>query len=1125
MYSVCQDGACLCKSPTDGNGEKPAPTCLAPEECSLPDCTGEGKTVACEEGTCTCKTDTALACLAPEECSLPDCIGEGKIVSCEKGLCTCKTAGNEDDNSLTCSAPEECSLPDCTGEGKTVTCEDGTCTCKTTDTSEGPTKVPPTPTFVPTQIVQEDGATVSVIIIHGGPITSPITITSAPEPTIDVAGDEFHSSVSSISSRVVIDILPQASAWADAPDPAKATEAVQSIEGLIPIIGEIAGGLPDGQRIFDCPQLSAPVKRQDANDLVLQLQKTNCKLLEILGALEQGQTSSDPAVVGPAQQQVHGDGTEIVADLEGLDGILGDGDDSSSQTCTAVEECKLPNCTGDGKTVACEEGKCTCTDQDDNVPDTCSADADCASLSDCEGDGKTKVCEDGDCICKTEDEDVVTTTMTALPPGASLQTITDQITANTVTTTTSEGSSDPTIVPIIVVLGKPPVICWGCVPLPAKIQIKVPEFCVNILGFKIGNCPSNDNEDNNQEDNNQEEDDDEEEEECDVLTVTCTQPCFVHEANPQSTITCQTASESIPCQTPKPAECTPTSTTTTTTTEATPAITGSCSSESCGGGSCDISKRGAVSQSQKREPLAKRAHPPPFDSPILVDNFADFDNRDEQGKASWFMYARQLIDQFSARNGEDEDGNAPTSRMWDLDGLDRPFITGAGPSWGCTTIMVYSKLGIYLAHLWEEEDIGDPDGFEAAKEFIREGMPNGNPDLYQPSLLEAAQRYFPGDSWVKAVVFTPKTDSIRIRRDGSVMETPGGGRSLTNPWYKVQVDDLMSLILEYVPHATVAPLPYNLISNQQGLAGELGQQENTLAVLQYLPGRSLQGDGGCEAFRSIRIIHPLRQVWGPTTWRQGPLVLNQNNKRADASCPASAAAPAADEEIYDENGEPLDPSAIGNGDGDSNSTTPDPKTCATAEDCSSPNCSGGGVSSFCEGGVCVCKTPTPPPPRTKCSSDNECSSPNCSGAMVVSKCEEGFCVCNSPDDPSACSTADTCTYLECEDSEERACNDGKCECQAKTCSDADACGFLSCDDDKEKACESSKCVCKTKAPPYASGTCNTHIREYGGKDGFSTSIVVYDGAGTEIARYGEVNTKHNVSAALIEQRPLSLDTD
>lgn len=382
----------------------PRQACTTDLECSTPNCAGGSRFSVCQDGACQCKSPTdgkgdnpPALCSAAAECSLPDCVGDGKTVVCEGGAFICKIADSND------PPPQAC----------VVVCEEGSCTCKTTD--DRPPEIPPTPTFVPTQITKEDGAVVSVVIIHGGPITAPITLTSALEPTIDVAGNAFHSSVSSISAQVVTGILPLATAWADAPDPAKATAAVQIIEGLIPMLGEIAGGLPHGQRIFDCPELFAPAKRQDANELVLQLQKINCELLGILGALEQGQTLTDPAVVGSAQQEVHNGGNKIGPDLNSLAGILGNDSDPPTQACTAVAECNLPDCIGDDKAIACEEGTYTCTDQDGNpIPETCSADTECTSLPDCEGDGKTKVCQEGECVCKTADEAVVTTTLTAL---------------------------------------------------------------------------------------------------------------------------------------------------------------------------------------------------------------------------------------------------------------------------------------------------------------------------------------------------------------------------------------------------------------------------------------------------------------------------------------------------------------------------------------------------------------------------------------------------------------------------------------------------------------------------------------------------------------------------------------
>ncbi|KAB5558034.1 hypothetical protein GE09DRAFT_1237235 [Coniochaeta sp. 2T2.1] len=88
-------------------------------------------------------------------------------------------------------------------------------------------------------------------------------------------------------------------------------------------------------------------------------------------------------------------------------------------------------------------------------------------------------------------ETQITSTITALPAGASLQTLTGGFTEDTIITTTSPGGHSPTVVPVIVPRIGPPVICWGCIPFwPINIVINIPEikFCIVILGIKIGFC-------------------------------------------------------------------------------------------------------------------------------------------------------------------------------------------------------------------------------------------------------------------------------------------------------------------------------------------------------------------------------------------------------------------------------------------------------------------------------------------------------------------------------------------------------------------------------------------------------------------------------------------------------------
>ncbi|OIW23745.1 hypothetical protein CONLIGDRAFT_673949 [Coniochaeta ligniaria NRRL 30616] len=90
-------------------------------------------------------------------------------------------------------------------------------------------------------------------------------------------------------------------------------------------------------------------------------------------------------------------------------------------------------------------------------------------------------------------ERLIPTTMRTLPPWARIETLTGGFTECTVITTTSPGATSPTIVPVIVPVGGPPLIYWGCVPFwPNNLEIRFPQFCIDILCFKIGICPRGD---------------------------------------------------------------------------------------------------------------------------------------------------------------------------------------------------------------------------------------------------------------------------------------------------------------------------------------------------------------------------------------------------------------------------------------------------------------------------------------------------------------------------------------------------------------------------------------------------------------------------------------------------------
>ncbi|TQN65794.1 hypothetical protein CSHISOI_09620, partial [Colletotrichum shisoi] len=120
-------------------------------------------------------------------------------------------------------------------------------------------------------------------------------------------------------------------------------------------------------------------------------------------------------------------------------------------------------------------------------------------------------------------------------------------------TTTSPGGSDPTIVPIIFPFTGPPLICFGCFKgFPPNIAIKlpVPQFCIRLLGLRIGNCPTDDKKgdkdggkddgkDDDKEDDKDEDDDDKKSSKASSATsTTTTSSCTVTVTATHQTVFC-----------------------------------------------------------------------------------------------------------------------------------------------------------------------------------------------------------------------------------------------------------------------------------------------------------------------------------------------------------------------------------------------------------------------------------------------------------------------------------------------------------------------------------------------------------------------------------------------------------
>lgn len=271
-------------------------------------------------------------------------------------------------------------------------------------------------TIAYTQTINEDGTTGTLAVIQGGAVTAPITLPSAPQNTLDLSGDIVSSSVFSIASTWRDNLLPLASSWAQTPEPAKATAAIQAIDNLLPQIGSLANNLPNGIVIFDCPGGNAE------GELVDQLQAVNCEGLSLLSELEKGQTTTDPIALKPITDAVLADANKIATEL---DGIAGKSEDSG-------------NIIGSSTTFRSTSGTYTSTSVVGLEP---------TPTSTAPVQPTTQLLES-----------LLSTTITSLPVGAFIQTLTGGFTEGTIITTTYSGSNDPTVIPVVVPIGGPPQI-------------------------------------------------------------------------------------------------------------------------------------------------------------------------------------------------------------------------------------------------------------------------------------------------------------------------------------------------------------------------------------------------------------------------------------------------------------------------------------------------------------------------------------------------------------------------------------------------------------------------------------------------------------------------------------------
>jgi len=522
------------------------------------------------------------------------------------------------------------------------------------DTSLLPSQA--TVVYIPTV---QDGVSKTLAVIKGGPITSFVTLPDPAPTKLDPTGDIVQSSISAISQDMA-GALPLVSSWVQAPDPPKATAAIQTVEVVIPKVVGLINGLPGGEAGLQCPaqnaKRAAPFLRRDAaSELLDKLRKLACDALGLLDGLQAGQGTQDPA--DPAVSGVLADSSGVNSDLAGIVATVTGG----SPPTTSSIEVVPPQ-----------------TSTTDIVPPPVTTE-------------------------ETTSPAPPPATITTLPPGASLVTLsTGTFVSDVYITTTSEGSNEPTIVPVIIPPGGgPPIICFGCFgSFPPNIVVNItgPEgFCVQFLGLKIGNCPT---------------DQSPTEGPTQAPTTEGPSPTTDSESPTSSTSPCSatiTATfKSVFCTVTGDAgavarrqegqgcstleystvtgDCSLTPSATTTTTTVRPTHVG-CSPDNIGcGGACrravEIAKRAAPPRSS--EPGAgKMAGPENYG-----DNIQNF-MRGEIGRAAQRQTGKlvQLV------------GNQATSEM--IQFKDQVDALGIAGLYGCTAIVAVSEQGAWVSHFWE----------------------------------------------------------------------------------------------------------------------------------------------------------------------------------------------------------------------------------------------------------------------------------------------------------------------------------------------------------------------------------------------------------------------------------------
>jgi hypothetical protein len=426
---------------------------------------------------------------------------------------------------------------------------------------------------------------------------------------------------------------------------------------------------------------------------------------------------------------------------------------------------------------------------------------------------------------------------------------------------------------------------------------------------------------------------------CILTEVACTQTCTVSSISGGSAPTTLCGSPGLCRRQAGGSGCTSTTGTTTSTSFTTASASASvfiCKAGSCAGDSCGFSVPPNIapaittnapgdqipSLANLPNPAFKRSYGRITRVDKIITRVADPDPKDPtsirkldftdpnsfypddidglSGKGQWYKNAVTLVESegpgnlISAVGADQQEGDASSTKFNYADLRQNAITTGSGPSWGCTSVLVYSERGVWIAHFWELEQMRAADFNVQVLNFIRSGEPGkfeGLSDVV-PSLFSGPS---PGEEdgeivevpvFSGAIIFTP---SYRIE------DTVPPDSQPTDPIYGDQVNQIKTVLVNQIPGFTLANMDEKInVKTYQPVENEAEIVFNPwlgLLTFEYVPQHVSNDDNGCEVLRAIR-IHIQDAIQPIITWNWPASPANPNtagpskykNKRQGA-CP------------------------------------------------------------------------------------------------------------------------------------------------------------------------------------------------------------------------------------------------